>query len=174
MERILLLVDVQREYSDRTRPFHIHNVEESLFKIQYLLERAREGDWEIMHVRHEQDGDVFARGTPYANYVPGFEPVGAEREFVKSNFSCYSDESFSRVAAKRKETEFFIVGYGTTMCVASTIIEGYHRGNRFTLLSDCSNAKADGGKTGEELHSCMCVVLSKFARVSLSTDILSS
>ncbi len=174
MERILLLVDVQREFSDRSRPFHIHNVEESLFKIQYLLDRARGGGWEIMHVRHEQDDTVFVRGTTHANYVTGFEPVGVEREFVKSNFSCYSDESFSRMAAKRKETEFFVVGYSTTMCVAATIIEGYHRGNRFTLLADCSNAKADGGKTGEELHSCMCVVLSRFARVALSTDILSS
>jgi len=170
---VLLLIDIQKEYNTETRPFYIEGIEYSLKNAKKLLENARENNWEVIHVKHIQNGSMFSNDSEYSDYIDGFSPRKNEREFIKNNFSCFSNPQFSEILQKLVDSNIMIIGYGSTMCVLSTIIEGYHRGNKITFVHDASNAKADANKSELEIHSVMTSVLSRFAKIISADDILS-
>ncbi len=97
----------------------------------------------IIHVRHEQDGDLFEKATIKSDFISGFEPYKNEHQIIKSNYSCFSSIEFSKLVNSNKSDEFIVIGYSSTLCCLSTIIEGYHKGLKIRYVLDSSMAKAN-------------------------------
>ena len=171
---VLVMIDVQKEYNTMGRAFYINGIEESLKKAKEVLNFARANKWDIIHIKHLQDGELFSRSSHYSDYIEGFSPQKAEKEFIKSNYSCFSSKDFSQELEKYKSSRVFIAGYNSTMCVLSTIIEGYHKGYEMNFIHDASGAKTDGKTPEEERHSIMTSVLSSFANILSVRDITKS
>ncbi|WIW70890.1 isochorismatase family cysteine hydrolase [Anaerosinus gibii] len=174
---VLLLIDFQREYNTKGRPFYIKEIEESLKNAQSVLHYARKNKWTIIHVKHYNDlefknTEVFLKGNKYAEYIDEFIPLKTEAEFGKNNYSCFSNEEFTGFLEKYKSAKIFVVGYNSRMCVLSTIIEGYHKGYKFYLVHDSSNAKADMIYTEKEIHGVMTSVLATFSQVVSTKEIV--
>lgn len=165
------MIDVQREYNTVGRPFYINNIEESLKNAKEVLEHARTQNWNIIHVKHLQDGVIFSTSSEYSEYIDGFMPKKSEKQFIKNNYSCFSNADFSKELEKYKSLRIFIAGYNSTMCVLSTIIEGYHQGYDINFIHDASNAKTDGKTPEQERHNIMTSVLSSFANVISFKDL---
>lgn len=170
---VLLLIDFQREYNTKGRPFYIKEIEESLKNAQSVLHYARKNKWTIIHVKHYNDlefknTEVFLKGNKYAEYIDEFIPLKTEAEFEKNNYSCFSNEEFTAFLEKYKPAKIFVVGYNSRMCVLSTIIEGY----KFYLVHDSSNAKADMIYTEKEIHGVMTSVLATFSQVVSTKEIV--
>lgn len=173
-QKVLVVVDIQREYVTPGRPFHIASIGPSLENARRVLETARRSGWPIYHVRHLQDGAIFNRDNEHSRFVQGFEPLADEREIHKGNFSCYSAPEFAEAMARHaaRGDELVLVGYGSTMCCLSTIIEGYHRGQKMTFVQDASCAKASTRFGEEGLHAHATDIIATYARV-VRTDQLS-
>jgi ureidoacrylate peracid hydrolase len=169
---VLVVIDVQKEYTTEGRPFFIPGIDASLAKGLSMLEHARKNQWAVFHVRHLQEGNIFSPKSEFSDYVNGFEAKANEREFTKANFSCFSDPSFSSALSDYRDSSIYIIGYGSTMCCLSTIIEGYHRGYKMHLVSDASAAKPTKQHTSEDLHARMLDVLSTFSAVSKASEIV--
>jgi nicotinamidase-related amidase len=170
-KNVLVMIDVQREYNTVGRSFYINGIEKSLKNAKEVLDFARMQEWNIIHIKHLQDGSIFSINSEFSDYIDGFAPRKSETEFIKSNYSCFSNENFSNELEKYKSSKIFIAGYNSTMCVLSTIIEGYHRGYDMNFIHDASDAKADEKNTEQQRHEIMTSVLASFAKVLSFNDI---
>jgi len=171
MKKILLLVDIQKEYSTKGRPFYINGIEKSLINAKNILDYARENDWEIIHVEHIQDGENFSLKSEYSQFIEGFEPRRGEVVYIKSKSSCYSNKYFTQYFEKLKEREVVVVGCTATNCIISTIIEGHQMGNRFVFVKDLINSRLETEKNEVEMYEAMNL-LSNYSRVVSAEELM--
>jgi ureidoacrylate peracid hydrolase len=164
--KALIVIDIQREYITPGRPFHISSIGPSLEKAYSMLQCARSQGWPIAHVQHLQDGDLFNRSAATSDFVDGFMPEHGETIAVKGNFSSFSSPEFVKFTAEHADHEFLVIGYGTTMCCLSTIVDGYHRGYRYALVEDACAARSVRGHSEVAMHEHAVATLATFARVT--------
>lgn len=162
----LIVIDVQREYITPDRPFRIQSIGPSLEKAYAMLCFARSQGWPIVHVQHLQDGDLFNRSADTSDFIDGFVPARGETVAIKGNFSSFSSPVFTKFAAEHADHEFVVIGYGTTMCCLSTIVDGYHRGYRFALVEDACAARAARGHSEASMHEHATAILGPFSRLT--------
>ena len=168
----LVVIDVQREYVTPGRPYCIRGIDPSLANARVVLAFARNNHWEIIHVRHLQDGDLFGKTSPYSDYAEGFEPQRGEMEITKNNYSCYSSDDFARLMHERKERPVYVIGYGSTKCCLATIVEGHHRGQKMLFVADASNAKRSERFDEDALHKHATDILSSFSTVVSTQEVV--
>ncbi|MCP4749124.1 MAG: cysteine hydrolase [Desulfobacteraceae bacterium] len=173
MKNTLILVDIQKEYIANDRPFFIENISDSLKNCKKVLEHARANEWQICHVRHLQSGEIFNSNSHHSDYIEDFAPLPSEKEFIKSNFSCFSLKEFTKYMDNIENPNVYIIGYGSSMCCLSTIIDGYHRGFKINFVSDASAAKK--GQFDEITTHEHCVdIISTFAEVIKTENLVLS
>lgn len=81
-EKVLVVIDIQKEYNTEGRPFCIPNVQ-YLQKASDVLKKARTQNWPIVHVQHLQEKGIFAKGDANANFIDGFDPTSGETHVTK-------------------------------------------------------------------------------------------
>lgn len=164
--KALVVIDIQREYTTPGRKFCISSISPSLNNAYAMLRFARNQGWPIVHVQHLQDGEVFNQHADTSDFVDGFVPERDETLAVKGNYSSFSSPEFTKFVADHADHEFVVIGYGTTMCCLSTIVDGYHRGYQFALVQDACAARATRGLTEASLHEHAVAILEPFARLT--------
>lgn len=147
---ILVLIDIQREYTAKGRPFHLEGIEPSLENCRKILAHARAQSWPIAHVRHLGASHIFNEATDWSLFVEGFEPQAGEMLFTKRKLSCFSDDAFAKMMETARENPVYVVGYNAQMCCLSTVIDAFHRGMKLKFVRDASWARAtQRGSEGE-------------------------
>jgi ureidoacrylate peracid hydrolase len=139
---LLIAIEIQREHTTLGRPYFMEGTDESLENCRAVLTNAREKNWSIAHVRHEQPGSIFGQSHAATQFVKGFEPLPHEHLFTKGNFSCYSNPGFEKFMETSRPEQVYLIGYSSLMCCLSTIVEGYHRGHELSFVTDASLARA--------------------------------
>ncbi|WP_196593466.1 isochorismatase family cysteine hydrolase [Pectinatus sottacetonis] len=173
MSNILVVVDIQKEYITKGRAFYINNIGKSLTNAKKILEKARKEKWNVIHIKHLQDGKIFNPNSGYSDFVDGFIPLDNEIVLEKHNFSCFSNTKFAlEMKNINQDDNVFVIGYSSTLCCLATIIDGYCRGIKFNYISDASNAKKSEKFNEAELHSVMTDVLSRYANIINSEELL--
>lgn len=162
--KALIVIDIQREYIAPGRAFQIQGIGPSLKNAYAMLRFARTQDWPIVHVQHQQDGDLFNPAADTTDFIDGFVPEAGEVLAVKGNYSAFSSPAFAKFAAEHPDHEFVVIGYGTTMCCLSTIVDGYHKGYRFALVEDACAARSAGKLSEAAMHEHAVAILGPFAR----------
>jgi ureidoacrylate peracid hydrolase len=153
MQKVLVLIDIQREYITPGRLFCLQGVESSLQQAKKLLAHARQHEWKIIHVRHVKVGaPIFSPDSEYTDFIEGFTPLEGEVVVSKSLYSCYSSSKFCQLMQGFKHDEVFIVGYNSIMCCLSTVISGYHLGHKLHVVKDAMLAKSTKHFTEQENH----------------------
>lgn len=135
-----------------------------------MLRHARGHGWPIVHVQHLQGGEIFNRESEYSDFVDGFVPERGEVLAVKGNYSAFSSPEFSKFAADHVGHELLVIGYGTTMCCLSTVVDGYHKGYRFALVEDACAARAARGLAEGSMHEHAVAILEPFARLTTTRE----
>jgi nicotinamidase-related amidase len=139
---ILGLIDIQREYVTKGRPFNLDGIEPSLENCRSILEHAREAAWPVAHVRHLGATHLFNEATEWSRFVEGFEPLANEMIFTKRKLSCFSNDDFARMMETARANPVYIIGYNAQMCCLSTVVDAHHRGMRLKFVRDASWARA--------------------------------
>lgn len=169
---VLVLVDVQKEYVAKGRPFFLETIGPSLENLRKLLAHARKEGWSIIHVRHEQNGDCFVYDSPFAEPIEGFEPQDGEFSLVKSNFSCFSSPEFQSLMDKWRHEEIIVAGYGASMCCLSTMIDAHHRGHDFTFVHDATCARRTARFDEQDIKERVTDLMIAFGKVANTRDIV--
>jgi nicotinamidase-related amidase len=160
MRNVLVLIDIQQEYTTVGRPYYLKGIEPSLANCRQLLTHARNSNWDICHVQHSngEDAPKFAPNTSYFDFVAGFEPKADELHVIKRDFSCYSSVEFSDYLAQVTQSpdyKIYIIGYNTVMCCLSTLEEARRRGKNMYFVEDAALAKSIEDKSEHEMHKIM-------------------
>jgi ureidoacrylate peracid hydrolase len=170
---VLVLIDIQKEYVTQGRPFFIESIGPSLQNCRTILDHARKKQWKIVHVRHfSSQGEIFNASNEYSGFVEGFEPILNEIEINKAVPSCYSSDKFKTIMDDNKDNDIIIIGYGSTMCCLSTIIEGYHRKQKVIFVKDASAAKKGMKFSEKDTHESVCDVVNIYSKVLTTQQLL--
>lgn len=169
---VLALVDVQKEYLAEGRPFYLETIGESLANLRRLLDYARKNGWKIVHLRHQQNSECFTYGSPYAEYIEGFEPAPGEMDLEKSNFSCFSNREFQALVDKYRHDEIVLAGYGATMCCLSTMIDAHHRGYDLTFVTDATCARRTPRFDEQDMKEHIVDIIGAFGALATTEEIL--
>ena len=164
--RLLVVIDIQKEYQAAGRAYHITGVEASLANAERVLAHARKSGWPVVHVKHLQDGDLFGRTSPFSEYIAGFEPLAGEARYVKGDYSCYSNPEFAQRLKRHLPDEVVVIGYGSTKCCLATIVDGYHRGQKFLFVADASAAKRSEAFDESSLHAHATDILAGYCQLT--------
>lgn len=171
---ILVLIDIQREYTTPGRPFYLNGIDSSLENCNEILTLARDKDWTIVHIKHLKAGSpIFNPESEHSDFATGFEPSAGETIITKDLYSCYSAEEFRRLMETTDAEHIYIIGYNSIMCCLSTVIDGYHRGNTLTFIEDASLAKATAEFDEADMHkhSISIIKTARYANVITTDDL---
>ena len=169
---VLVLVDVQREYTTPGRPFFLNGIEPSLQNCRRLLAYWRHMSWPVAHVRHLQKGrHVFAPGSEYSDFVDGFHPKVSEMLFTKEALSCFSARGFEELLESSAAAPVYLAGYNSAMCCLATLVDAHNRGYRLRYVADASMARTRDGDP-VAAHEVLTSALSAFADVVATDSVL--
>ena len=169
---LLIAIEIQREYTTPGRPYFMEGIDESLENCRRILAHARDQNWTVAHVRHEQPGSVFGQSHTATQFVKGFEPLPHEYLFTKGNFSCYSDPGFEKFMETSRPEQVYLIGYSSPMCCLSTIVEGYHRGHELSFVTDASLARATPNAEEKTAHMHATHIISFYANLVETSEVI--
>ncbi|MFA6409394.1 MAG: isochorismatase family protein, partial [Gammaproteobacteria bacterium] len=124
MRNILILIDIQKEYTSSNRSFYLKGIHPSLDNCKSLLTKARQLDWSIVHVKHlaDESSSTFNPKEEFSQFAVGFEPKQGELVFIKNDRSCFTCKDFKDFIEKHKSDDIYVIGYNTPMCILSTMV----------------------------------------------------
>ena len=133
----LVLLDLQQEYIATPRLYSLPEAEAALENCKLALDHARRVGLPVAFLRMIGQSPFFNPVLSYSNWISGFEPLTSEMVFQRSKPSCYANREFAH-AMSEGGGHFVLAGFsGEAGCLA-TAVEAFHRGHRFTYLSDAS------------------------------------
>ena len=133
----LVLLDLQQEYIATPRLYSLPEAEAALENCKLALDHARRVGLPVAFLRMIGQSPFFNPVLSYSNWISGFEPLTSEMVFQRSKPSCYANREFAH-AMSEGGGHFVLAGFsGEAGCLA-TAVDAFHRGHRFTYLSDAS------------------------------------
>ncbi len=169
---VLVLVDVQKEYVAKGRAFFLETIGKSLDNIKRLLAHARKEGWKIVHMRHQQNAEYFTYGSPFSDYIDGYEPHEGEESYTKPNFSCFSNREFQALMDKYRHEDIILAGYGATMCCLSTMVDAHHRGIELAFVGDASCARRTPRFGEQDMLEHILDIMGAFGTVVTTSQVL--
>ncbi len=169
---VLVVIDIQKEYTTKGRSFYLESAGPSIENARRVLQHSRKMGWPIIHVRHLQNGEIFSPESEYSEFVSDFAPVKGEPVAIKRDYSSFSSPDFEKFLNQYRDRKILIIGYGSTMCCLSTVIDGYHRGYQLNFVSDASCAKSSKRYSEQDLHEHATDIISIYAAISKTSEII--
>ncbi|MGE8128284.1 cysteine hydrolase family protein [Methylobacterium sp. NPDC080182] len=160
----LVLVDMQQEYEIAGRPLALAGIKPALSNCRRALAHARASGMQVVYVRWI-GAPLFQAGSRFVRWIEGFEPHGCDMIFDRDRPSCYASPAFAD-AMDRGSPPLVIAGFaGESSCLA-TAIDGFHRGQDVTFLSDASASHDLDGISADEIHRSVSAVMRVFGDVT--------
>ena len=147
----LLLVDIQKAFSEKDYPGLIRNNEHAEFICGKILKKWRTLDLPIIHVRHSSTNPE----SKLHKSRPGFEfndyvtPLETEMVLTKEVNSAFIGTNLENILIKSQIDTLVIVGMTTNHCISTTVRMSGNLGFDTYLISDstaCYNTKGMNGE----------------------------
>jgi nicotinamidase-related amidase len=135
--RALILVDFEREWTDRNSDYFVGDISGVIERTSRLIDFCRKKGYRIIFTRHVEDdpGGAFARGSGNVEIIPGLHRKDSDVLITKSRISPF----FRTGLEKELEGTGGIVAAGilTNLCVRSLVQDAYDRDFDITVIKDC-------------------------------------
>lgn len=165
----LVLVDLQQEYLATQRALAVPEAERAIQNCRLALAQARQFGIPVAFARLIGQSAFFNPATRFSRPIEGFEPSNADLVFERSKPSCYANDSFAEVM-EHAGGNFILAGLaGESACLA-TAVDAFHRGHRFTFLSDASASHALDDMSAANIHSAVEKVIALYGDVELTSN----
>ncbi len=165
----LVLVDLQQEYLATQRALAVPEAEVAIKNCRLALAQARQFGIPVAFARLIGQSAFFNPATRFSRPIEGFEPSNADLVFERSKPSCYANDSFAEVM-EHAGGNFILAGLaGESACLA-TAVDAFHRGHRFTFLSDASASHALDEMSAADIHNAVKKVIALYGDVELTSN----
>ncbi|WP_194409486.1 cysteine hydrolase family protein [Microbacterium cremeum] len=172
MTRLLLLIDIQRDYFPGGR----HPLVEpdaaavAAARLRDGFRRAHERVVHVQHVWDAPDAAFFAPGTPGVQIDPRVAPQGDEHVVVKAHPNAFLGTGLEALLRAADPDELVVGGMMSSMCVDATVRAASDLGFRVAVAHDACAApdlEFAGAKVpGAQVHAAFMASLGSYARVT--------
>jgi nicotinamidase-related amidase len=156
---LLLCVDLQNEFLAEGRPHSISDAKKIIANCQDVLIGWRRKMWPVVHLKRIAKAAYFNPASNLTDWVNDAKPLPAEMTFEHPLPSAYSSVKFSEYMANIDKLRCVVIGFSLEVSIIATVIEGFHRGDRFELLHE-----AIGGN--HELKPALINTIKSFCKVT--------
>jgi nicotinamidase-related amidase len=160
----LVLIDMQQEYVASERLLSLAQAEGALANCRAALSHARTLGLPVAFFRWTGRSPFFNGATRFSRWIEDFQPTGSDMVFERSRPSCFASESFCDVMS-HGGGNLVLAGFAGESACLSTAIEAFHRGHRFTFLSDASASHPLESAGGGEVHDIVSKVIGLYGDV---------
>ncbi len=176
MKRVLLVIDVQKEYFSGKLP--VTYPAGSLENILKAMDNALTSNVPIILIQHsalQENGETFVKGTSGWEILSEVINRPYDHLVEKTNPGSFTGTNLETWLRERKIDTLTISGYMTQMCCDTTARQAFQRGFGVEFLSDATGTLSvsnyAGNVTGEELHRAILVTQAmRFSKVLSTSD----
>jgi nicotinamidase-related amidase len=175
MKRVLLVIDVQREYFDGALP--ITHPAGHLEQILRVMDEATKQQVPTAIIRHHQAdpaSPIFCHGSPMWQLHPEVQQRPHDILIDKQLPGSFTNTNLEDWLKQVKADTLSIVGYMTHMCCDTTARQAFHRGYKVEFLRDATGTldveNQAGSATAEQLQTSTLVAQQMFISEVLSTQ----
>ena len=179
MTRLLLLIDIQRDYFPGGR-HPLVGPDAAADAAARLLAAFRTADEHVVHVQHvwdAPDAAFFAPGTPGVEIDPRVAPAADEALVVKENPNAFLGTDLEALLRTADPDELVVAGMMSSMCVDATVRAASDLGFRVTVAHDaCAAPDLEFAGTtvpGAQVHAAFMAALGSYARVTDADTLVS-
>jgi len=159
---LLICVNLQNEFLREYGSNWIVDGSRILDLCLVLQLQWRRNMWPIAHLKRIANPAYFTPAPDLADWIDQAKPMPTELVFEHSLPSAYSSARFREYMAHIGPIRCVVVGFSLHDSIVSTIIDGYHRGDRFEIVSDAVGCtRTQNGS----LKSPILDVLKSFSRI---------
>ncbi len=176
MKKALLLIDIQNDYFENGK-MPLVGSEEASLKAKKILEKFRNDNLPIVHVKHHStrsDATFFIPDTKGVWLHESVKPLKDEIVIVKNYPNSFRDTKLLETLKIMQVDELVICGMMTHMCVDATLRAAKDFGYECTLISDACATKEleiNGEKvSASEVQKSFLGALSYFYATVLSAE----
>ena len=167
MSRVLLVIDVQREYFEGALPIrHPVGHLESILEVMDAAKRANLPTVVVRHHQPEADSPLFRLGSDMWQLHPEVESRPRDVLIDKQLPGSFTNTPLDEFLKERGVDTVCIAGYMTQICCDTTARQAFHRGYKVEFLRDATGtldvANKAGSVTAEQLHESILVAQQMF------------
>lgn len=172
MTRLLLLIDIQRDYFPGGR-HPLVDPDAAADAAARLLTAFRTTHERVVHVQHVMDAPdaaFFAPGTPGVAIDPRVAPVGDEPVIVKAHPNAFLGTGLESLLRAADADEIVVAGMMSSICVDATVRAASDLGFSIAVAHDACAAPdlTFAGTTvpGAQVQAAFMAALGSYARVT--------
>ena len=154
----LLVIDVQNEYANESRPLFVQDFHETTSKINQLIRECRKEKLPIIVVKHVHDklgrdvgrmGDfspdeVFTEGSEYTNLSNELDVAADDIQITKSRYSCFINTNLEGYLKTLDIDTLIITGFMTGYCCVTTARHAHDLDYKVIYVNDANSGPAFG------------------------------
>ncbi len=138
--KALILVDFEKEWTDRSSDYFIGDVSELIKKTNKLIDFCRKNNYKIIFTTHiEKDSDeAFAKNSENVEIIDEINKQDSDVLIKKNKISPFYKTNLEKEL--NGITKIVICGILTNLCVRSLAQDAYDRDFKITIIKDCCRA----------------------------------
>ncbi|MGL4285897.1 MAG: isochorismatase family protein [Phreatobacter sp.] len=172
---LLICCDLQQEYVVAGRAHTMRDGEAALKSCGRLLAAWRDGLWPIAHLKRVARAAWFNPASSLTDWIPGWRPQPGELIFEHPLPSAYSSPRFADYLANLGPLNCFVMGFSLEETILSTAIEGFHRGQKLTCISDAvAGAGPDSDAEQRAYLATLMGLVARFAEIKTEEQALAA
>jgi len=147
ISRALILVDFEKEWTDKNSEYYVGDIKEVIKKTNRLLNFCRKNNYKIIFTIHiERDSkEVFAKNSKNTEMIDEIDKQKSDIIIKKYKISSFYKTNLEKQLKGIKEIT--VCGILTNLCVRSLIQDAYDRDFEIKVIKDC--CKSFNKKTQE-------------------------
>ena len=179
MTRVLVIVDIQRDYFPGGA-FPLVGADAAAERAAMLLADQRAAGAPVIHVRHESrepGARMLVAGTAGGEIDPRVAPREEETVVPKAQPNAFLETPLQELLAASGASEVLVVGMQSSMCIDATARAASDLGFAVTVAADaCAAPDLESGGTrigGADVHAAfMAALASAYARVVTVAELI--
>jgi nicotinamidase-related amidase len=169
---ILVCADLQIEYLTEGRSHVITDAEATTSRCRELLTLWRNNLWPVMHLKRIAQAAWFNPASNLTDWITDLKPRPGELAFEHPLPSAYSSTRFTEYMANMKNIRCVLSGFSLDETILSTVVDGFHRGHRYQVVSDAVACRRPGIDDAASYKLAVVKVIGNYAGIQESSDLI--
>ena len=169
---VLICADLQMEYLTEGRGHVIADAEAIISHCRELMALWRNNLWPLMHLKRIAQAAWFNPASNLTDWIAELKPRPGELTFEHPLPSAYSSARFAEYMSNMRSIRCVLMGFSLDETVLSTVVDGYHRSDRYQVVSDAVACRRPSVGDAASYKQAVVRVIGNFAGIQQSSDVI--